>query len=325
MIKTIIKELTNEDQSLLGPLLKTKVLASKLKNSNLLNWVNKEINGYNQDEVLPQYRIGKCNTKCTLIKEGYIPQYNIPVPVTLFVDDIARKFFTEFEFRESVKTLESYVQNPKQDSIGKKFSIDFWRDTTSLLNKSGFGGEIRDIEKFTHLSTVTQSLTEIRGKFLDLMLELDDENIELVNDNLEFNPSTIKKLTQIINVYMGNNNDIKNITDSEGAIIGNYNSQNIIKGDNNSLSPENNGVKEEIDNIISKLNESIEKIKISSENQEDIRIEINRINFELQQPRPKTGILKQSFNIILSFLTSIAANQYTTPIVTGIQQLIEKF
>lgn len=54
-INTIIKELTDPEIKLKDTLLKVQVLAFKIKNSRLKNWVNNELNGFIDKEV-PLYR-----------------------------------------------------------------------------------------------------------------------------------------------------------------------------------------------------------------------------------------------------------------------------
>ena len=56
LIHEIINELIDTDKSISSPLLKTKVLASRLQNDVLLNWVSYELKGYHTGGDLPDYR-----------------------------------------------------------------------------------------------------------------------------------------------------------------------------------------------------------------------------------------------------------------------------
>ncbi len=52
----IIEELTNPSKSLAAPILKTKVLASRIKNQEIIDWADKEMAGYrDRDDQLPDY------------------------------------------------------------------------------------------------------------------------------------------------------------------------------------------------------------------------------------------------------------------------------
>lgn len=54
-INTIIKELVDPETKLKDTLLKVQVLAFKIKNTKLKEWVNNELNGFIGKEV-PSYR-----------------------------------------------------------------------------------------------------------------------------------------------------------------------------------------------------------------------------------------------------------------------------
>ena len=45
LISQIINDLIDEEKSLNSALLKTKVLASRIQNQNLLDWINNELSG----------------------------------------------------------------------------------------------------------------------------------------------------------------------------------------------------------------------------------------------------------------------------------------
>lgn len=57
LLESIIKDLIITNVPLNDPLLKTKVLASRIENYQLLEWVNSELNGYIEDAILPDYRV----------------------------------------------------------------------------------------------------------------------------------------------------------------------------------------------------------------------------------------------------------------------------
>jgi hypothetical protein len=157
MIQQIISDLTNDDKSLVSSLLKTKVFASRIKNKNLLEWVNREINGYSMDDSLPDYRVGSATSSCTL-RQGYAMQENTPVPISFISDENLRNFFVQFEFRDSVKTLESYINNKENDTLMKILPIDFWALLTRHMKENGFKSEIRDIRSYQLFNTPKSTL-----------------------------------------------------------------------------------------------------------------------------------------------------------------------
>ncbi|MBF4465869.1 hypothetical protein IRZ99_11440 [Flavobacterium sp. LC2016-12] len=67
LVNDIINELIDTEKSVSSPLLKTKVLASRLQNATLLNWVTKELKGYDCLSELPDYRKFEGNIVGTFI------------------------------------------------------------------------------------------------------------------------------------------------------------------------------------------------------------------------------------------------------------------
>ena len=56
ILTEIVDLLSDEKNSLASALLKMKVLSSRLNNHELSEWIDKEINGYNNKDMLPEYR-----------------------------------------------------------------------------------------------------------------------------------------------------------------------------------------------------------------------------------------------------------------------------
>ncbi len=80
LIQEIINDLTSASTSITEALFKTKVLASRTKNHDLIVWVDRELEGYKDlyAEQLPNYRIVKPTLLCT-IRQGMALEENIPI------------------------------------------------------------------------------------------------------------------------------------------------------------------------------------------------------------------------------------------------------
>lgn len=322
MIKQIINDLIDDEKSLVSPLLKTKVFASRIGNKILLNWVNKELNGYSMEDDLPEYRIGSATSSCTL-RQGYAIQENTPVPVSFIQNEKLRDFFTQFEYRDSVKTLESYFSDKGNDTLMKILPIDFWAFLTREFRKNGFQGEIRDIKKTSHISSITQTLTEIRSKFLDLMISLESEFPDLPEDFSDYTETTKENLTQTINYIMGDSYNITNSGDGSTINTGDKNSINSASGsDINQENQIDEAKKEQIETLLKEIRDVAEKIEINKDDKEDLLFETERISSQLTRDNPKKNIISQSLNTVFNILTSVTANVLTNPIVENIQTLL---
>lgn len=318
MIKKIIEELSDNNQSLVNPLLKTKVLASRLGNEILLSWVNNELNGYNDidDKEVPSYRIAKANSLCN-IHQGYHIEYNTPIPITLLPHEL-RKMFSGFPLLEAVHTLESYQRNQKSDTLVKPFPVDFWAYITSEVRKNGTNFNITNISITTHISSITQALAEIRTKFLDLMLALEHEFPDLTNIAEESQVQKEQISKQI--TYIMKQINIKNSGDGSTINTGNSNQINSASGNNidqDILVPEQ---RKEIEKLMTQIRAALDENEI--DNKDDTILEVQRVENQLKKENPKKSIISQSIETIKSFLTSVAANAWTQPILIGIQNVL---
>ena len=57
LIDEIIQLLSSDQGSITEALLKTKVLLHQIGHRELIEWVNYELNGYEKNESVPQYRV----------------------------------------------------------------------------------------------------------------------------------------------------------------------------------------------------------------------------------------------------------------------------
>ena len=80
-VNNIIDELTGSEDNLSSSLLKVQVLAHKLKNEKLKEWVNYELNGYDDKNInVPAYRVIPTIVKGHLI-QGHMKYTNLQLSV----------------------------------------------------------------------------------------------------------------------------------------------------------------------------------------------------------------------------------------------------
>lgn len=224
IINNLIDELTDKSEFLTDILIKTKVLAYKLKNSELKTWIDNELNGY-QTENVPDYRIVGCQLVGT-ISNGFQRANNYPIPLVGFDEDLKEKILT-FKLSQSISTLDHFINQEK----GEKMQINVPSEIYGYLSKdfgSGFVVEYakREIDK----TQVIQLLTAVRTKLLDFLLQLNDEFGDDENEKKLAEEQTKKKVSSMFHSSVfGNNTTI---------IVGDNNTQNvtnITKGNFKSL------------------------------------------------------------------------------------------
>ncbi len=248
LLGDIINELVDSNESLSSPLLKTKVLATRLKNEELLSWVNHEVMGYSDEVELPRYRKYTADIKGTYIIGN--TQYNDqPLPLPGFSENIKEVIYN-MDFRQSVATIESYVKDNKSGLLTFTFSAEATQQIAFNIRKYGNRYfQLVSANKSISANVATEILSVIRSKLLDFMLKLEEEfGTEIQITDLK---SKNKEITKIMSqtIITGDGN-ILNQGDSSNITA----SINITKGDINGLREqlEKNKVEvQDIDELVS--------------------------------------------------------------------------
>lgn len=235
LIEAIISDLIDSSKTLTDALLKTKVLATRVKNEELLNWVNFELSGYKgHDDKLPDYRKAQVTYLCTL-QRGLDQQSNVPLPIMLFSEEF-RKGFLTFQIDDSVNLLEEQSKDPSA-SIYKDFPPDMcaWL-TGQMLNRDQHHLRILELRMIVQVGQFIQTLAVVRSRLLELVLKVEAEfpNLdELIKNQLIMKEEFKEKMDNIVHQTIINAGDGNTITSgNKNSISTNY---NIKKGDKQAL------------------------------------------------------------------------------------------
>lgn len=174
LVNDIINELIDTEKTISSPLLKTKVLASRLQNEILLNWVSNELKGYDRSDELPDYRKFKGNIVGTFIVGNQ--QYNgQPVPI-IGLDQEFQDDLTDMDFFDSISSLEKLK---REDGRGK-LEHTFPAEITGLIEENWrkMGNpylQLVNCKKWVAGNAVEGILACVRNNLLDFMLKIDSE------------------------------------------------------------------------------------------------------------------------------------------------------
>lgn len=209
-ITDIINQLTDTTTSLTSILLKVKVFAVRLKNERLIDWVTKEIEGYNQNDVLPDYRIFNGNIYGNIMNGDWKLTNQL---ITLDgLEPKIRSYFENFEFRSGVSGLELFLS---KDSNMVQIALppETLKHLTNNLQKHGnFDAQVYSANRTIGVGAVEHSISMIRNNMLNIMLEVETEfgykidMAKLMARNNEVNQTIYKILNYI--TTDGNNNTI---------------------------------------------------------------------------------------------------------------------
>ncbi|MBL4560254.1 MAG: hypothetical protein JKX79_04645 [Labilibaculum sp.] len=221
ILTEIAKLLTDNDNSITTSLLKIKVLAVRLNNKALSDWVSKELSGYKEDDKLPKYRIYGCNLKGNLINGRM--QYTNQVLPTNGLSDLVKVHLETFDFYEALSVLESYIKDKKAPLLQIAIPSELLYYLTENYQRMGNPyANVYSAHKEVGCGAVEQTLSEIRNIALDLILSLEGEfGFEIKMEDLIIKKNEVNVVIQdIMNkmiikgdgnfINTGNENSIEN-------------------------------------------------------------------------------------------------------------------
>lgn len=174
LVNDIINELIDTEKSVSSPLLKTKVLASRLQNETLLNWVTKELKGYDCLSELPDYRKFEGNIVGTFIAGSQ--QYNSqPVPL-IGLDEEFQISLTNMNLFNSVSSLESLKREDGRGMLEYTFSAEITGLIEQNWRKMGNPYlRLVNCKRWIAGNVVDGVIACVRNSLLDFMLKIDSE------------------------------------------------------------------------------------------------------------------------------------------------------
>lgn len=210
LIQEIINDLTSSDKNIVDALLKTKVIAFKLKNQELLNWVNNEFNGYENGNDLPDYRVIGCVIYGT-VSNGFGMMKNYPIPV-YGLEKKDREMLTTIRMAHSISAIYDLATR-QNETIGRDIPPELYY----LFNRSlSDGYEVIHARSRTDQAQLVQIISTVRSKLLDFMLSLQNE-IGYDTEDLGNDKEILQKASELFTSTIFGNNTTN--------IIGSHNSQ----------------------------------------------------------------------------------------------------
>lgn len=232
LISDIINDLVDDQLSFSVALYKTKILATRVGNHNLLNWVNNELKGYPNKDSLPAYRITQGSIIGDFIN-GRNQVSNYPLPLPEFGENMDNGI-REFCLFDSAATLELFAKSDNP-SLVLRFPDGMKRSLEDILrNTNGPYFQLLNIGLTVPIHFANQALSAAKDKLLEFMLEIEKEfGLETEIEDLKRNSSKVNyimattinnngdgnlvntgdhtKITASINISMGSKNQLEQI------------------------------------------------------------------------------------------------------------------
>ncbi len=280
LAENILMDLTNNG-SISDILLKTIIFASKKGDIELLAWVSKELNGY-EEEKPPRYRILNCGLKVGV----FVPSRGtarVDFPIDMIENENVRNRLSSLPCHMSITKIDNLCKDASNDgTIRVKVPVYAYHFFFEFIN-----GDIQDTYQYTTTAALSQILFDLKSVFIDSLLNVSSE------EDINFN-TFIKTNPQMITI---NNNSVIMNTDS-----GDINAQGatVVTGDNNTIGADN---KQELLKILAE----IDKIATAQPNTDYDEVSKD-IKSELQKEHPNKKVLKRFFSAIPTFLSGVASS-----------------
>ncbi len=225
----LLKELVNNEITLLQALDRLYLIAYALNDNGVCNWIKNEKGGYQSDDDCPSYRKTTVTPIGTyqIISMGKIETYrDTPLPITGIPEDMMKQF-NNWYVRDSVVSLMSQKEKANKGTLSG-FPLDpvcfswFENNTNIIMRKAMLCVSSLSMETI---------LCSIKTKVIDLLLLYEDNFGEL--DSLDIN----------LNDYKDNEvSEVRSL--SKSIIEGTFNGKTKIVIKNSNLGTGNNIEKE---------------------------------------------------------------------------------
>lgn len=207
MIKELIEDLAFDKITLSQGLTRAKIITSKIQNAAFKQWINKEFQGYTNDDTIPNYREIACQTSL-VISLPFGGQDVIPLAVT---DPDLKDFYNLHKVFESITFIESTLNN-LTDKVNITIQLP---SNLAILLADPFkediesrGGGLRAATKKFGKAAYQNIIESTKQKLLDTLLELNQQFPDLENEFMATKENVSKVNNIVTNNIWGNNNPI---------------------------------------------------------------------------------------------------------------------
>jgi len=162
-IEELIKEVQDQNVPVSSLLRKAKVLASKLEQTDFLNWVNSELDGYDDDDTYPEYRNLSGQIKAWNPYRGWIP--------VLFKKSEIEKTLSTRETKQSIPEIEELLS-----SKSGNYEMPYPASAANQILKNS---PVKTrVSLFIDSSTLVGVLNTVRNTIFDWALKLQKEGVK---------------------------------------------------------------------------------------------------------------------------------------------------
>lgn len=202
---TLLREIQNSavdaNEPIASLLRKCKILAVRLGNSDLKNWVEYELNGYHSTQNIPEYRVYQVGCKGYFSGAFGRAMKNADIPKSVVPEEVREQLFTAY-LAQPVSSIESLIS----ESSGGTVQEPWPSDVTAILEQQIYQDmNCLQAWKVIPVNGLVGALDIIRNKVLNFVLEIEVENPDAGDAPINSTPIPEEKVDQIFNTYISGN------------------------------------------------------------------------------------------------------------------------
>lgn len=275
LLREIQKDAVNSNVSVSDLLRKCKILAYRLGNEDFKSWVDFELNGYESDDLLPEYRKIYVGSKGHFVGSFGRSFNNADIPIHGLPEKL-QEICTKANFSNPIAALESYTVNDKNGQLTQSWNL-------AILAKYGSNmySDLNCIQawKVIPIAAVIGIIDTVKTKILNFVLEIEIINPKAGEAELNSNPIPQDQVSQVFNINISGN------------------VQNLASGNHHS-----NIQQEVINHIPQEFIKLIDELK-QSDTDNEISNEVSR-RIEILGTAIGTDQYKTLYNELMSFVSN---------------------
>lgn len=318
-IEGIIEDLVSENIHIEDTLRKTKVLAFRIENESLKQWVDSELNGFTNQDSVPDYRIIPSEIKGDLIQQNFsqiIGKRDIRLPIE-YLEEEYKKSLQFFNLTQSVAEINSLINAKETDYLIVNLPYAVNSKMQKFIKNYQIEKSWREIQKGSLIGVISN----LKNYLLNFLLELNKE----IGSEKDFDILKKKKaMDEIFNRTIGSVSG-QNINISIGS--NNIQSSNSEGSTSTIQQSINSYPDDKIRDDLKELLEIFRKLEKDSENEiedaEEVKNEVSRLEIQSKKDQPKRKIIKQSLEILKTMAINISSNSMTEPLIYKITEMMK--
>lgn len=295
IILELQKEALDKRTQISDLLRKALLVAKKLKVQEIESWIMCELNGYSNNNEIPEYRHLSGEMKAHNPYNGHWMPIMFPEKMSALHQNLIKQ-----TCGQSVAEVETLIKECQED--GGELILQYPPKTQAQLIKAASLSSPPVL--FVSSARLPSILDTVRTRILEWALQLEEQGI--IGENLSFSTAE-KEAASNVNIHIGtmNHSQIQaNAKNSSQSIQAIQIDPKALKG------------------FIKNLEDAIPQLSLDTQSSSELKSELATIKAQAESPKPKQGILKETIQSIKTILEGTAAGVLTEGLIRSADVLL---